>query len=294
MDQDTGSFVHPAHLAAFIEAAHAFNCHILVRETGVASISWIGREGYTGKRADVKAKTAKKSVGAWQLAGLVCSPEIHPGAFPDIGDAMRYWKETLQVVTVPKDATGFDDRARLQVKTPYVLQTNPRHRHYGCIAWVEMGLVTPRYVHGDYDLYAIVPAGQAYDPMTASLTARKGLAGSAMNVHAPLATLGARPAPDGGHKLQGIGNAQVQAPLGVDDLTGPLSFRVATFINNRIAAHSAGYAGALMVNHGEQVNLGRKRITNERVLAFLAQPRNGQVMKILEDSHAHAEFFRSA
>jgi len=291
---NTGSFVHPAHLSAFIDAARAFNCHILVRETGVSSISWIGREGYTGKRADVKAKTAKKSVGAWQLAGLVCSPEIHPGAFTDLGDARKYWKQTSHLVTVPKDSAGFDDRARVQVKTPYVLQNNPRHRHYGCIAWVEMGLVTPRYVHGDYDLYAIVPAGQSYDPTTAGATRKVGMAGSRMNVGMPLKTLGATPPPERGHTLRGISAAQVQSAYAVDDFTGPLSFRVATFINNRIAEASAGYAGALMVNHAEQVNLGAEGITNPRVLAFLAQPRNGQVMKVLADSHDHAEFYRSA
>lgn len=266
LDQNTDSFVHPAHLRAFTEAARANNCHILVRETGLPSISWIGREGYTGKRADVKAKTAKKSVGAWQIAGLVCSPEIHPGAFPDLGKAMKYWKETSHLVTVPENGVGFDDRMHLRVKTPYVLQNNRGHRHYGCIAWAEMGLMTPRYIHGDYDLYAIIPAGQPFCPAVPAMTARAGLAGSL-----------------------------VKPAMMVKDLTGPLSFSVATFINNQIAAISGGYAGALMVNHGEQLNLGGKdALTNERVLAFFAQPRNGQVMKILADSRDHAEFYRSA
>ena len=43
-------YVHPGHFMLFVEAARKFACHILVRKTGAASISWMGKPGYTGKR----------------------------------------------------------------------------------------------------------------------------------------------------------------------------------------------------------------------------------------------------
>lgn len=39
-------------------------------------------------------------------------------------------------------------------------------------------------------------------------------------------------------------------------MKGPLSFRVATYINTHIGETSPDLLGALMVNHGEQVNIG--------------------------------------
>lgn len=270
MDARFGSFVHPAHHAAFVDAARRFECHILVRQTGTASIGWIGREGYTGKRGDMKAKTAKKDVGPWQVAGLVCSPELQPGAFHHLKDAQKYWDQCRDLITVPPDGRGFDDRANVRVPTPYVLQNNRQHKHYGCIAWVEMGLVSPRYVHGDYDLYALVPVGEAFDPQAAATAARAQQAGSLMQPRFA------------GQKLT------------VTDYVGPLSFRIASFVNNRIAEVSGAYADALMVNHGEQINIGPAGLTNERVLAFMSLPPGQPWGRVLEGAAEHVAFFRDA
>lgn len=147
----------------------------------------------------------------------------------------------------------------LGCRAPYLLQTNPNHKHYGCVALVDMGLMLPRYVHGDYDLYAIIPAGKPFDPN--SLEVRNFKLRSAM-------------APE---KL----SLQERLRLTDDNKEGPLSFRVATYINNRIEAISQDLLGALMVNHGEQVNVGPKGHTNEPVLAIISNPVDDKRAKIL-------------
>lgn len=152
------------------------------------------------------------------------------------------------------------------------MQTNPGHKHYGCVAFVECGLLIPRYIHGDYDLYAIIPAGRPFD--TGKLNPRAGTLGSTMT-------------PDGLSLEQ-----RLRFP--VPNLEGPLSFRVASFINNRIAATSPDFLGALMVNHGEQVNLGTAGQTFEPVLAFLPRPENGSWTKVLASRADHENFYRNA
>lgn len=275
MNSGFSDFVHPAHFSVFVQAARTFNCHILVRKTGRASINWIGRRGYTGKRADLKAKTANRSVGRWQTEGLVCSPRLLPQAFTPqrLASALKEWSKSEHLITVPKDRAGFpDDRQPLGCRTPYLVQTNPNHRHYGCVALVDMGLLVPRYVHGDYDLYAVIPAGQAFDPD---------------GVKARQSTLGSTMAP----ARMGL---QEKLGLSVPNLEGPLSFRVATFLNNRIAGTSPDLLGALMVNHGEQINLGKPGQTYEPVLAVMPERRNGQWSLVLATRTDHEAFYRHA
>jgi hypothetical protein len=266
--------VHPNHLSAFTDAARTYKCNILVRKTGRAALTWVGRRGYTGKRADMKAKTANQSAGRYQIAGLVCSPWLQPGAFTAdrIGSAQVEWSKCAHQMTVPENGRGFDDdRAPLGCRTPYIVQTNRNHPHYGCAALVDMGLLVPRYVHGDYDLYAIIPAGQSFDPH--KVKPRMGSLGSTM-------------APDS------LG-LQERLRLSVPNLEGPLSFRIATDINNKICRSSPDLLGALMVNHGEQVNIGKKGVTNETVLAILPKPVDGQLTKILLDRREHEAFYKS-
>jgi hypothetical protein len=268
-------FVHPAHLDFFVEAARTYNCHILVRETGRGSIGWIGKRGYTGKRADLKAKTANRNVGRWQVAGLVCSPRLQPLAFtPDrLAAALREWSKCEHLITEPGTSAGFpDDRQPRDCRTPYLVQTSPSHKHFGCVALVDMGLLLPRYVHGDYDLYAVIPAGRPFDPD--QVKARQSYLGSTM---AP-ARLG----------------LQERLRLSVPNLEADLSFRVATFLNTRIAGTSPDLLGALMVNHGEQINLGKSGQTHEPVLAVMPRQRSGQWAQILETRADHETFYRNA
>jgi hypothetical protein len=80
----------------------------------------------------------------------------------------------------------------------------------------------------------------------------------------------------------------------VPNLEGPLSFQVANFINNRIAGTSPDLLGALMVNHGERVNLGSKEHTFEPVLAILPKQVNGQWARILATRKDHEQFYRES
>ena len=275
MNSGYADFVHPKHFGIFVQAAQAFNCHILVRETGRPAINWIGRRGYTGKCFDLKAKTANCNTGHYQLAGLVCSPRLQPHAFtPDrFVKALKKWPESAHVITVPANTAGFDDsRQPRGCRTPYLVQTNPDHKHFGCLAFVSMGLLVPRYVHGDYDLYAIIPAGHTFHPN--SVRVRDSAMGSTM-------------APAG---------QELRERLRLSDMNkeGPLSFRVATFINNRIEATSPDILGALMVNHGEQINIGETGQTFEPVLAIMPERKNGQWAQILTTRVDHEMFYRNA
>lgn len=267
-------FIHPNHISIFVAAAREFNCHILVRKTGQASLSWVGKRGYIGKRADMKAKTANQNVGRYQLAGLVCSPFLQPLGFtPErLVSAHKEWSKCHHLITVPNNRTGFDDQRQPRgCLTPYLVQTNPDSKHYGCVALIDMGLLIPRYVHGDYDLYAIIPASEPFDPNSVkSVTTRLG---STM-----------RPAAMGWQQYE---------RLSAENKESELSFRVATYINNRIEGTSPDLLGALMVNHGEQLNLGKSGQTFEPVLAVMPRQDNGQWLKVLTDQSEHEQFYRS-
>lgn len=275
MSLTAADFIHPSHFNVFIRAAQLFECHILVRKTGRAALGWVGRSGYTGKRADLKAKTANLDVGHHQVAGLVCSPLLLPNAFTSerLGPARTEWAKSAHLITVP-GAGGFGDREQLHgCPTPYAVQTNASHRHFGCVALVEMGLLLPRYVHGDYDLYAIIPAGKPFDPRS---------------VQPRLSSIGSTMAP-AGMKLQD------RLRLGVPNLEGPLSFQVATYINNAIERASPDLLGSLMVNHGEQVNIGEKGMSFEPVLAVMPRPSsNGEWSRVLATQPEHEQFYESA
>lgn len=275
--QDVSAFVHPQHAQVFAQAAEEFNCHILVRETGRAATGWIQRNGYTGKIADMKANTADLNPHPYTLAGLVCCPLLVPQAFSPkrLIRAQENWVKSAHLITVPTDKAGFDDkRAPSRCKTPYLVQTKPRHKHYGAVARVDMGLLIPRYVHGDYDLYAIVPAGKRFDP--ARVRTKESQLGISMNTHKM--TFGQRVAEEPRHMVKNI--------------EGPLSYRVAMYINVTIAQHSGADAmNGLLVNHGEQALF---KPTDEPVMAFMPQALNGKRIATLRNMAEINDFYQNA
>jgi len=267
-------FIHPHHFDIFVEVARECHCHILVRKTGYATMKWIGKPGYTGKRGDLKAKTADQNIGRYETAGLVCSPFLQPDAFSKnrIGAAYKEWSKCSHLITEPRDNAGFHDQSQLtRCDTPYIIQTNPNHRHYGCVALVDFGLLMPRYIHGDYDLYAIIPAGKAFDPGKLSVTR---------------SDLGAA-----GPERLGL---EERLRFFTTNWESPLSFRVANLINTKIAERSADFMGGLMVNHGEQINLGQAGQTGEAVLAIMPAQMTGEWAKILDTPAEHDAFYRNA
>lgn len=277
MKLEYNDFVHPSHFGFFVAAAQEYKCHILVRKTGRAALSWVGRPGYTGKRGDLKAKTSDINGGQFPTAGLVCSPFLYPQVFTAerLAEARRLWVKYAHFITTPNNNTGFDDKRPVPAsacRTPYIVQTKRGHKHYGCVALVDMGLLTPRYVHGDYDLYAIIPAGERFDEKNLNPT--------------PL-TL------DSSMSLD-VMTLQERVNLSVPNLVGPLTFRVGTYINNRIAENSPDLLGALMVNHGEEINLKKEEGRYQPVLAFMPKQVNGQWARILSGKTEHEQYYYNA
>ncbi|HUE10769.1 MAG TPA: hypothetical protein VMQ54_07515 [Steroidobacteraceae bacterium] len=255
-------FVLGAHAGIFLETANRFNASILVRKTGEASLRWVGKQGYTAKRGDLKCKTAQADLGGYRLAGLVCSPLIHSMAFTDarrLSDAIDLWQHSQHLITVPPSGFTGTDWPR-SCATPYILQTNTEHPHYGVLAWIEAGIVSPKYIHGDYDLYAIVPANSA---AVREAAPRNYNLGGAIPSSLPL------------EQRLALGT-----PLSMD--TGPLLFEIMNYLDRAF-----GYP---MVMHAEQENLQHK---DDQVIAFLPAPRQGRSSLVLPDRAAIELFYRN-
>jgi hypothetical protein len=236
-------FVLHSHVPIFRAAAETFDAYILVRKTGEASLRWVGRQGYTAKRFDLKCKTATVDVGNYLLNGLVCSPFIHPKAFPDVArrdDTTDAWRKSRHLIT---ECSGFNaDEWPRSCATPYLLQTDPKSKHYGVLAFVEGGILSPRYVHGDYDLYAIVPAQKVGKREAKAVDYSTGL----------------------GHPALGLAQ-QVKLNKPESMGTGPLLFRVMNHLDRAF-----GYP---MVMHAEQENLYHKE---DDVIVFLPPAARGK------------------
>lgn len=307
-EREFAQYVHPKHQPIFAMAALQFKVHILVRRTGPQSIAWIGKPGFTGKRADLKAKTADSLDGPHPVAGLVCSPFLRPSAFSPkrLATARTEWMNSAHRITVPPHGQGFDERRAPRCDTPYIVQADPGSRYFGCVALVDGGLLVPRFVHGDYDLYAIYPARDSWaEPVGQAAQVLHPLIDvprKAPEMPKPPSALNQRVAPaqrrdlSGGMSLPTALSMQQRADLSdvnlakrgkagaagsaiadaagaghwapVMNLEGPLAFRVAAFINQAICATSPDLLGSLMVNHGEQVSLAGKGHSFEEVLAF--------------------------
>lgn len=133
--------MRPQDKIIFIDAARALNLWILVRNTNLKSLKYIGLPGFTPKRIDCKAKTADNDVGMYRLSGLVVSPFLQPEAFmPNkLEDARMQWKKTEHLIG------GL-----------YKVNIQSTSNRYGCL------MINGSYIHGDYDLYDIVDPEQPH------------------------------------------------------------------------------------------------------------------------------------
>lgn len=163
----TYDFMRTQDVAVFRAAAKHFDLWILVRRTNPAALPYIGLNGYVPKPLDCKAKTADRNVivpdqtAAKKTAGLVVDPTL-PGfetAFDKSGkahSAAAEWANFKKLVYAP--APGAATRVYLPMQQPYYVQRDIDHRHYGCVMLTRSLLATAgTCIHGDYDLYAIVP-----------------------------------------------------------------------------------------------------------------------------------------
>lgn len=156
-------------IVACIEAAKFYDVYILVRRTNTHSIQYIGTPGYVAKRLDCKAKTADKPVTLpgglkKEVAGLVVDPTIegfHAAFKPGkLNEAKEEWRKFKPLVA-PAMVTADGKPAYTYMPTGkfYAVQLDQKHKHYGCVMFSASSLLSAaKFIHGDYDLYDIVPA----------------------------------------------------------------------------------------------------------------------------------------
>jgi hypothetical protein len=156
-------------------AAMRYNVFVLVRAANKASLNYIdknktgygaGEERFSAKRVDCKAKTADNSIivkNRWRdIAGLVVDPElVGPDAFEGdrYGTACTAWTSFASRVCRSHYQAGRQVLAYFPSGMQYGLQLDENHPRYGCVMFSVSSLISAAtYIHGDYDLYAIVPA----------------------------------------------------------------------------------------------------------------------------------------
>ena len=167
------SGIRSSDMQVFGAAAKHFRVYILVRATNTASLPYIRMAGFSAKRFDCKAKTADKSAlvrgKMREIAGLVVDPNIvGPLAFD--GDkfqkALREWAEFEPLVCRSFWQDGRQALTYFPGGKVYGVQLDPESPRYGCVLFSSSSLVSAAtYIHGDYDLYAIVPADKPGDTL---------------------------------------------------------------------------------------------------------------------------------
>ncbi|MGQ0483998.1 MAG: hypothetical protein ACT4SY_01390 [Hyphomicrobiales bacterium] len=159
------------HARAFLGAAKLYDVYILVRRTNFMSLRYIGEPGFVAKRLDCKAKTADLDYlhpqhGVIECAGLVVDATIAGAAAyskPEkYGSALSEWKGFADTMIRPEVRTLEGQRRLTYIPRGgwYFVDLNPSSKRYGCVKFTSSSLLTAgSYIHGDFDLYGIVPAG---------------------------------------------------------------------------------------------------------------------------------------
>ncbi len=159
------------HEKVFLGAAKLFDVYILVRRTNFMSLRYIGEPGFVAKRLDCKAKTADfdylhPDYGLIDCAGLVIDPYIKgaENAFEKSEKCREARKEWDAFMLIHPDMRTFEAQERftyIPVGGLYFVDLNPSSTHYGCLKFTASSLIKQScYIHGDIDLYGIVPAGE--------------------------------------------------------------------------------------------------------------------------------------
>jgi hypothetical protein len=171
-DGPTTDYFRETDIAAFKRAAKLFKVYIAVRRINPKSIPYMEKAGYAPKLIDCKAKTAENNVRIngrdYKTAGLVIDCDVYKDHLLDafgadkIAGAVKEWsKFTAGGKLAPKSIYGEDGKSLRTIEPAfsYFTQMDPSHEHYGCIRHSPTTQARGgKYVHGDYDLYAVVPA----------------------------------------------------------------------------------------------------------------------------------------
>jgi hypothetical protein len=157
------------HIDLFRQAARPGTIHpaglwILVRRTKSASLAYIGRANHWPKPGDCCAKSADNdgSKGRYTHAGLVVDPTLSQDSFTNIDRARLFWTQFTHEHPLSNWRVDANGKSLPLPKQPRCCVNNDvtDTEHYGCL------LFENRYLHGDYDLYAIIRA----DRLTANLS----------------------------------------------------------------------------------------------------------------------------
>jgi hypothetical protein len=140
----TADFIRDQDIAAFKAIARMHGLYVVVRRTNPASLRYIGKEGYTPKLIDCKAKTAKHNVvyagREYETAGLVIDCQVYEELLPDAfgaekaGKARTEWDKFVATGKLaPASFYGPDGRPQVLYNAgySYFTQRDPEHRHFG-------------------------------------------------------------------------------------------------------------------------------------------------------------------
>lgn len=136
-----GLGIRRADIDVFKAAATGFNQIILVRQTNVESLCYIGEKNFYPKPIDCKAKTAKRNVAIAfgsryihsRTAGLVADPTlVGAKAFDDYDDALHCWQDFLKDKT-PSEIADKVYRRRGTNFGCYAVDTDLASPFYGCL-----------------------------------------------------------------------------------------------------------------------------------------------------------------
>lgn len=161
--------MEPVHAQAFKGAAQLYKVYILVRRTNLKSLKLIGDKTCVPKRLDCKAKTADEDFvhpvyGKKKTAGLVVDPTLTGrSAFATKGkyeSALKEWKGFAEQMIHPAVASLESQRELTYVPDGglYFVDLDPASERYGCVKFTISSVIAAgKYIHGDFDLYGIVP-----------------------------------------------------------------------------------------------------------------------------------------
>jgi len=161
--------MQPEHAAAFQGAARLYKVHILVRRTNLRSLAYVGDPRCVPKRLDCKAKTADCDYthpqhGRKSVAGLVVDPTLTGReAFASADKFAKAQHEWSKFAKEKLDAavTTFEGQRNLTYVPNgkfYFVDLDPESARFGCLRFSSSSLLSAgKYIHGDFDLYGIVP-----------------------------------------------------------------------------------------------------------------------------------------
>ncbi len=167
---DLDRVMRPVDQKAFAYTAWWFNVYILVRRSNEATVPYIGRAGFTPKGPDTKAKTAQQDFvnphtgRPCNVGGLVCNPRApgmagayvahkYPGALKEWDKFVRTGR--LDQVDFASDGTP----SKHHLRECFFVDLRPDSERFGALMYSRNKMtLNACYIHGDYDLFAIVPA----------------------------------------------------------------------------------------------------------------------------------------